>query len=123
LNYFVAKVVSWGRALLREEKNTQEVPLLVNMSGRNSILLTMNNGRKTCEGILNIPAYSILNLKTGDLRSHQATRSRKYLETMGKFTAKDHLNCGACGYDTCVEHAIAIVKGLAENRDVSPVFH
>jgi two-component system NtrC family sensor kinase len=38
----------------------------------------------------------------------------KILQSMGKFSAKDHLNCGACGYDTCVEHAIAILKGLAE---------
>jgi C4-dicarboxylate-specific signal transduction histidine kinase len=36
------------------------------------------------------------------------------LSTIGKFTEKDHLNCGACGYETCVEHAIAIKKGLAE---------
>ncbi|MCX6248666.1 MAG: ATP-binding protein [Bacteroidetes bacterium] len=42
------------------------------------------------------------------------------LETMGKYTAKDHLNCGACGYDTCVEHAIAIVKGLAETEMCLP---
>lgn len=38
----------------------------------------------------------------------------KVLASMGKFTLRDHLNCGACGYDTCVEHAIAIVEGLAE---------
>jgi len=42
------------------------------------------------------------------------------LETMGKFSSKDHLNCGACGYDTCVEHAIAIVKGLAETEMCLP---
>ncbi|MFZ2338309.1 MAG: [Fe-Fe] hydrogenase large subunit C-terminal domain-containing protein [Bacteroidales bacterium] len=36
------------------------------------------------------------------------------LASMGKFAEKDHLNCGACGYETCVEHAIAIKKGLAE---------
>lgn len=42
------------------------------------------------------------------------------LETMGKFTEQDHLNCGACGYDTCVEHAIAIVKGLAETEMCLP---
>ena len=36
------------------------------------------------------------------------------LISMGKFTPKDHLNCGACGYETCVEHAIAIKKGIAE---------
>lgn len=36
------------------------------------------------------------------------------LISMGKITKKDHLDCGACGYETCVEHAIAINKGLAE---------
>lgn len=36
------------------------------------------------------------------------------LASMGKFAGKDHLDCGACGYETCVEHAIAIKKGLAE---------
>lgn len=36
------------------------------------------------------------------------------LASMGKVTEKDHLNCGACGYETCIEHAIAIRKGLAE---------
>jgi C4-dicarboxylate-specific signal transduction histidine kinase len=33
---------------------------------------------------------------------------------MGKKSKKDELDCGACGYETCVEHAIAIRKGLAE---------
>lgn len=33
---------------------------------------------------------------------------------MGKKTKKDKLDCGACGYESCVEHAIAIKKGLAE---------
>ncbi|MBN1387103.1 MAG: 4Fe-4S dicluster domain-containing protein, partial [Bacteroidales bacterium] len=38
----------------------------------------------------------------------------KVLASMGKTTFKDHLNCGACGYETCIEHAIAIKNGLAE---------
>jgi Na+-translocating ferredoxin:NAD+ oxidoreductase RNF subunit RnfB len=33
---------------------------------------------------------------------------------MGKFDARDFLNCGACGYESCEEHAIAIIEGLAE---------
>ena len=33
---------------------------------------------------------------------------------MGKKTKKDQLDCGACGYETCIEHAIAINRGLAE---------
>lgn len=39
---------------------------------------------------------------------------------MGKFDEKDELNCGACGYETCREHAIAIYKGLAESEMCLP---
>ncbi len=42
------------------------------------------------------------------------------LHAMGKFKPEDHLNCGTCGYDTCVEHAIAIVKDLAETEMCLP---
>ncbi|MCF8302330.1 MAG: 4Fe-4S binding protein [Bacteroidales bacterium] len=44
----------------------------------------------------------------------------KVLKSMGKFEPKDHLNCGACGYETCKEHAVAIVQGLAENEMCLP---
>ncbi len=44
----------------------------------------------------------------------------KILRSMGKNEPKDHLNCGACGYDTCEDHAIAIVKGLAETEMCLP---
>lgn len=36
------------------------------------------------------------------------------LKSMGKTAPEDQLNCGACGYDTCKEHAIAIIEGHAE---------
>ena len=39
---------------------------------------------------------------------------------MGKYTPDDELNCGACGYDTCLEHATAICKGLAESEMCLP---
>jgi len=42
------------------------------------------------------------------------------LASIGKLTPKDHLNCGACGYETCYEHAVAIVKGLAEEEMCLP---
>lgn len=38
----------------------------------------------------------------------------KVLHQMGKFSSQDHLDCGACGYDTCLSHARAITQGLAE---------
>jgi len=48
------------------------------------------------------------------------TEINEVLKTLGKFSEKDHLNCGACGYDSCDEHAIAIIKGLAEEEMCLP---
>ncbi|MBP7102521.1 MAG: 4Fe-4S dicluster domain-containing protein [Bacteroidales bacterium] len=45
---------------------------------------------------------------------------QKVLVDMGKLTIKDHLNCGACGYNTCVDHAVAIIEGLAESEMCLP---
>jgi len=45
---------------------------------------------------------------------------RDIMARMGKFTPEDELNCGACGYETCREHAIAIFKGLAESEMCLP---
>jgi signal transduction histidine kinase/iron only hydrogenase large subunit-like protein len=42
------------------------------------------------------------------------------LRTMGKESPQDYLDCGACGYDTCRNHAIAIIRGLAENEMCLP---
>lgn len=36
------------------------------------------------------------------------------LRAMGKYSPKDELNCGTCGYNTCREKAIAICQGKAE---------
>ena len=45
------------------------------------------------------------------------------MHRMGKFSPDDELNCGACGYDTCREHAIAICKELAESEMCLPNTH
>ncbi|MDT8392949.1 MAG: [Fe-Fe] hydrogenase large subunit C-terminal domain-containing protein [Bacteroidales bacterium] len=45
---------------------------------------------------------------------------RAILHSMGKYNDNDHLNCGACGYETCREHAIAIFEGLAEDEMCLP---
>lgn len=44
----------------------------------------------------------------------------KVLKSMGKTSEDDLLNCGACGYHTCEEHAIAIIYGFAENEMCLP---
>ncbi|MDD6467574.1 MAG: [Fe-Fe] hydrogenase large subunit C-terminal domain-containing protein [Erysipelotrichaceae bacterium] len=39
---------------------------------------------------------------------------------MGKYSEKDFLNCGACGYNSCKEKAIAIFQGKADSNMCLP---
>ena len=38
----------------------------------------------------------------------------RILRSTGKYTPEDELNCGACGYSTCREKAVAVFQGKAE---------
>ncbi len=57
-----------------------------------------------------------------DKRTDSPTRDevREILASMGKTSPEDELNCGACGYDSCLEHAVAIHRGLAESEMCLP---
>lgn len=39
---------------------------------------------------------------------------KRILALTGKLTAEDELNCGACGYNSCRDKAVAVLRGLAE---------
>ncbi len=40
---------------------------------------------------------------------------QEILHRMGKYKPEDYLNCGACGYESCLEHARAVYEGLADS--------
>jgi len=50
----------------------------------------------------------------------QENELEEILKRMGKNEPADELNCGACGYDTCRQHATAIWNGLAESEMCLP---
>ncbi len=54
------------------------------------------------------------------VKAPQADEISAILQRMGKNAHEDELNCGACGYETCREHAVAIHKGLAESEMCLP---
>ncbi len=45
---------------------------------------------------------------------------KEILAQTKKYEVKDELNCGACGYPTCREYAVAIAKDLAEKEMCLP---
>lgn len=48
------------------------------------------------------------------LRTANEAAVREVLEKTGKLNEVDQLNCGACGYTSCRQQAIAVVRGMAE---------
>ncbi len=62
-------------------------------------------------------AYTCRDARTDTPRDNEV---RKILIRMGKDSEEEELNCGACGYETCGEHAVAILEGLAETEMCLP---
>ena len=54
------------------------------------------------------------------LPAPEAAELLAIMHRMGKFEPRDELNCGACGYDSCREHAAAVSRGLAESEMCLP---
>lgn len=49
-----------------------------------------------------------------DDRMPTGEQIRRILMSTGKYSKEDELNCGACGYSTCREKAVAVFQGKAE---------
>ncbi|NMA13878.1 MAG: sigma 54-interacting transcriptional regulator, partial [Clostridia bacterium] len=64
-------------------------------------------------------SYSFRN-RSVNLPVPSETQIRAVLTELGKFSALDELNCGACGYASCREKAVAVFRGLAENKMCLP---
>ena len=71
--------------------------------------------------------YSDIDLSREHLADEQtlgdsatAEELEEILHRMGKFKAEDLLNCGACGYEGCLEHARAVYAGLADSEMCLP---
>lgn len=54
------------------------------------------------------------------LRIPDKIEMRAILNSFGKYTAEDELNCGACGYPTCRDKAIAIYNKMSEKEMCLP---
>ena len=73
-----------------------------------------------------INAYSDIDLSRNfNVSIHELVKPEegeveKVLVSMGRNTSSDMLNCGACGYETCRDHATAIVEGLADSEMCLP---
>jgi len=85
--------------------------------------LKINRERQSEERIQEISAINLnILFKAENLEDPLPTKEEieTVLRRMGKEKPEDELDCGACGYETCREHAVAILKGLAESEMCLP---
>ncbi|NLT15211.1 MAG: 4Fe-4S binding protein [Clostridiales bacterium] len=63
-----------------------------------------------------IPAGTFYEESRADLMLEEVDENRinRVLEAQGKLDPQMQLNCGACGYESCRDNAIAVARGLAE---------
>ena len=67
--------------------------------------------------------YGLMRTFTGDDQRHEEptdAQIREILAHTNKFFPDDELNCGACGYPTCRDKAIAVYSGMAEETMCLP---
>ncbi len=68
-----------------------------------------------CDIDRNIPAGTLFeNDCTALMEEVDEDRINQVLEAQGKLNPEMQLNCGACGYESCRDNAIAVARGLAE---------
>ncbi len=71
------------------------------------------------EGLINYdtaPLHAAASFRDKSPKTVQPTEEqiREILEKTGKYTKDDELNCGACGYHSCRDKAVAVFQGKAE---------
>jgi uncharacterized Fe-S cluster-containing protein len=59
-------------------------------------------------------SYDYANFEEVVIKEHDEKAIRNVLKKTGKYSEKDELNCGACGYNTCIDKAKAVLDGKAE---------
>ncbi len=75
---------------------------------------TNKNPGNTEAGDINIALDTVyLNKHISDKNEIPDSEITKILAMTGKENPEDQLNCGACGYPSCRQQAIAVIKGMA----------
>jgi len=72
------------------------------------------------EQLRDLPIGRSFQTASQSMPTPSADEIRTIMIEMGKVGPDDELNCGACGYDTCRAHAVAIFHGLAEDEMCLP---
>lgn len=72
------------------------------------------------ENAANLSYHQIFKPKKNVLKKPSKDEIKQILRQIDKFSEKDYLNCGSCGYDTCEDKAIAVFNNLSKPQMCLP---
>ncbi|HKK66784.1 MAG TPA: [Fe-Fe] hydrogenase large subunit C-terminal domain-containing protein [Bacteroidales bacterium] len=78
------------------------------------INLDVDKWEKDLEDFQDLDLFRSFNTDDQRVKSPDIDEINALWSAMGKNQPEDRLNCQACGYESCEEHAIAVLRGLAE---------
>lgn len=104
-----------GPAISRDLAHQQEIFIRLQKTLNKEI--SFNN---SCYNINNLSLNKTFIDKKIILPLPSADEIKHILDKIGKYTKEDELNCGACGYDTCREKAIAVYQGMSHKEMCIP---
>ncbi len=114
-HFLKATTGSERAAAANQEADTAANPLQPDLpvSAREQAVLT---GQSTIKSQVNEITYLTAFDPTEAIHLEEIDENRIQLalEHTGKSSSENHLNCGACGYNTCRDKAIAVARGLAD---------
>lgn len=93
---------------------------------RNRVLQHEKRAQKRAEekdirgAMESVDLHTVIAPRPIDRPAYSEEAIRAVLARIGKTTLEDELNCGACGYETCRENAIAVLSGMAEHTMCIP---
>ncbi len=76
----------------------------------------LNRGKDSRSESASVKESIKMEIETAGLHKKQYTLSQLHeaLLSVGKYSTRDELNCGGCGYNSCKEFAAAMIDGKAE---------
>lgn len=83
---------------------------------RNNIVNHSNKFLGKQNRLININTELVLQISPIVKNVHSEATIRRALQTIGKTSLKDELNCGSCGYDSCRDFAEALLDGKAQEN-------
>lgn len=104
-----------GPGISRQHGHQQEIYMRLQKSLKNTAS-PENDGYPADTHTLN----KTFTNKKPDLPIPTEEEIRGILEKIGKHSVEDELNCGACGYDSCREKALAVYQGMSHTEMCIP---